>query len=283
MARKFFLFLSLPLVLLAASFIPVAPSARDIINKMFVSIAETKTLTYTSVLTERLNGKLEVAENKVKLNTSPFKSYIYLIAPNKGAEVLYVSGQNENKALIKPNKFPYVNLNLDPHSSLLRDGQHHSLMELGFRYFGEIIYEAVEKIGKDFESKVTYKGNKKWENYDCYVITLEDTTFGYKNYTVKANENLITIGNKLKVSEYMIMEANSLEGYYSVKAGQIIKVPTVYAQKTILYIDQKTFLPVMKAIFDDKGLFEKFEYKNLIKNPKIAPEEFTSTFKDYGF
>jgi hypothetical protein len=257
------------------------PDPKIILEKMLHSVASTHTLTYHSVLTERVKNKIDVAENRVKIQVHPFKAYLFLVYPKIGTEVLYVTGKNNNKALIKPNKFPFVNINLDPHSSLMRDGQHHSLYELGFSYFGDIIKEGLDN--PKLNTHITYKGQKKWENYDCYVISMENQDFGYTTYVVGAGENLIAIAKKLKVSEFMVMEINNLNSYYGLTAGQKITVPTTYAQKTILYIDKETMLPVVKAMFDEKGLYEKFEYKNLVKNPSFESNEFTAEFPGYGF
>ncbi len=273
--------LLLNLFVFFSSFLP-AQTAKEIIEKMLISISQTKTVTYSSVLTERINGELQVAENKIKLHVLPFKSYVYL--PKTGIEVLYVQGKNDNKAIVKPNKFPFVNLNIDVQSSLLRNKQHHSINELGFTYFGEIISSDISKAGVKYESRILYKGMKKWENYDCYVITIENPDFEHIKYTVKPNETVLNIAKRFKVSEYMILENNKeISNYQDVKAGQTIKIPNYYSKKSILYIDKKTQLPVLKAIFDDKGLFEKYEYKNLIKNPILSEEEFSTKYKDYGF
>jgi hypothetical protein len=259
-----------------------AQSAKEIIEKMFLSISQTKSLTYSSVLTERVEGEMHIAENKIKLNTTPFKSYIFL--PNTGVEVLFVQGKNQNKALIKPNKFPYINLNLDVQNSLLRNKQHHTIEELGFTYFGEVFKHDMQKAGSSFESRISLKGTKKWENYDCYVISIENDDFQYLNYTLKPEETILSVAKKHKLSEYMILELNKeIAGYQTTKPGYTIKIPNYYSKKSILYIDKKTFLPVLKAIFDDKGLFEKYEYKNLIKNPHLSEEEFTKEYSGYNF
>jgi outer membrane lipoprotein-sorting protein len=52
---------------------------------------------------------------------------------------------------------------------------------------------------------------------------------------------------------------------------------------TLLLVDKEYMLPVNNKVFDDKGLFETYEYFDLKVNPPIAPEEFTKTYKDYNF
>ena len=83
----------------------------------------------------------------------------------------------------------------------------------------------------------------------------------------------------------MLLEINSdkASNYHNVKAGQKIMVPNVYGKKLALYIDKELFVPRVIKVYDDKGLYESYEYQNLEVNPKIADEEFTKEYKDYGF
>jgi hypothetical protein len=46
-------------------------------------------------------------------------------------------------------------------------------------------------------------------------------------------------------------------------------------------VDQKLFLPLIIHVDDDKGLFEKFEFLDLVANQPIPAIEFTKDFKDY--
>ena len=259
-------------------------NAKEITDKMLLAIEQTKTMKYTTRLFERIDGRLNSAENNVKLSVNPFKAYIYLVAPTKGIEILYIAGENGNKALVNPNAFPYVSVYLDPKGSIMRKNQRHTILNLGFTYFAEIAKEAKQKAGKNFNQTFLYKGSIKWENYDCYVIIIDYPEFAYIPYTVKQDETLLTIAKKLKVSEYMILEINpKIKDYHNVHAGQVIKVPNAFAKKTTLYIDKVTYLPVMQAMFDEKGLFEKYEFRNLIANPKIPDEEFSKDYKGYDF
>ena len=263
----------------------VQHNSREIFDKMMLAIEHTKTMKYTTRLYERINGRLGSAENNVKLSVDPFKAYIYLVAPTKGIEILYIDGENGNKALVNPNAFPYVSVYLDPNGSIMRKNQRHTILNLGFTYFAEIAKEAKHKAGKNFNQVFLYKGSIKWENYDCFVMIIDFPEFTYVPYTVKPNETVLTIAKKLKVSEYMILEINhpKIKDYYDVRPGQIIKVPNAFAKKTTLYIDKATYLPVMQAMFDEKGLFEKYEFRNLIANPKIPDEEFSKDYPGYDF
>ena len=83
----------------------------------------------------------------------------------------------------------------------------------------------------------------------------------------------------------MLLEINSdkVKNYHDVKPNQKIKVPNVYGNKMILYIDKDLFVPRAIKIYDDKGLYESYEYHDLLVNSKIPEEEFTKEYKGYGF
>ena len=58
---------------------------------------------------------------------------------------------------------------------------------------------------------------------------------------------------------------------------------TDYAKKMSLYLDKEYLLPVYVKVYDDKGLYEHFEYVNLKVDPVIKAEEFTKDYKEYDF
>ena len=82
----------------------------------------------------------------------------------------------------------------------------------------------------------------------------------------------------------MILEKNKkIDDYFDISIGQIIKIPNDYAPKMVLYIDKKLNLPLVIEVYDDKGFYERYEYRKLEFNPIITNEEFTPDFKEYGF
>ena len=254
-------------------------TTRKVIDKMLSAISDIKTLRYNLKVSERINGKMKNMESFVKLQMSPRKVYLYL----KGPEVLWIEGQNAGNALVNPGSFPYVNLNLDPYGSLMRKDQHHTIHELGFSYMKEVLGAMVTKSGDKFDKYFSYTGEDKFNNKPCYKIYISYPEFAFGSYTVKKGENLVTIARRQKVSEYMILEKNKLSEYNEVKEGQVIQVPNVYAKTVLLLVDKQSNLPVSIKIFDDKGLFESYEYYSLLINPKIPDEEFTKDYKDYKF
>jgi len=256
-------------------------TCKDIVSKTLKSIDDVKSLKYHLKITERGKKGFNFYESAVKFQKNPRKIYLYI----KGIEVLWVQGTNKGKALVKPNSFPYFNLNLDPLGDLMRQDQHHTLNEMGYDYFGAIIGYSVKKIGDKFDDIFKLEGEAKVNNRLCYKITINNTDFSYTDYKVGENESITSIARKLHVCEYMIVEKNKkFKDYFDLlKAGEIIKVPTWYCKKVEMYVDKFYFLPISMKIEDEKGLFEEYNYHYLQVNPKIEDAEFTKDYKDYHF
>jgi outer membrane lipoprotein-sorting protein len=253
---------------------------RELIDKIFNAVDNVKTMRYKLQCNERIKGRMQYFESKVKLQVSPRKLYLSL----KGPEVLWIQGTNNGDALVNPSSFPYMNLNLDPYGSLMRKDQHHTIHEMGFQYLADILKDGMKKAGDKLDKYFTLVGEDNFYGRPCYKLSITFPEFAWNSYTVKKGENLITIARKLKVSEYMVLMNNpKISWYNDVKEGQIIKVPNAYGKQTLLLIDKETYLPVSNTVFDDQGLYEKYEYIDLQVNCVILPEEFTKNYKGYNF
>mgnify|MGYP003869910657 CR=1 FL=1 len=283
MRKLIFLFIAFSLAVASVSAQPM-PTHTELFDKMMVSIANVKTLKFRLVKNERMNnGKMAAGDQQVKMQVNPFKCYLKIAKPNEGAEVLYIKGTNNNNALVNPNAFPYINLNLDPYGDILRTDQHHTIHELGFVYTGELLKDAHDRYKAKIDEFMKNEGIIKWDGRDVYKIVLDNKEYKMVDYTALAGEDLIKIARKKKVGEYNLLEINSLKNYTSVKAGQVIKVPITYAKRIVVYIDKQTYLPIYQELYDNKGLMATYEYHNLVVNPVIAEEEFTKGYKDYGY
>lgn len=281
---RFFIFIALFIALFYNGSLTAQKASltsKEIIYKMIKSIDEVERLKYSLKIVERGKKGYNHYESSVKLNRKPRKIYLYI----KGIELLWVAGWNGNKAYVKPNSFPYINLSLDPLGYLMRQDQHHTLNEMGVDYFGSVIEYIAKKYDQKFDQYFKLEADERINNRPCYKIIIDNKDFGYENYTVGDNESITSIARKLHVSEYMILEVNpKLNDYFDIlKKGQVLKVPTAYAKHVTLYIDQLYFLPVSVKILDDKGLFEQYDYHFMQVNPKIDDAEFTKDYKDYKF
>lgn len=259
------------------------PDKHDIFKNMMASIDKIKTLTFKLDKSERINGKMVPGSQTVKVQAKPFKTYVLVHVPDKGAEVLFIEGENNGNAKVSPNKFPYMTLNLDPEGSILRNNQHHSVRQLGFEYTGKVLKHVYDQYKDKMEDYVQVHGEVTYDDRKCWNVTLTNKQYALNDYTVKAGENVIDIARKTHTNEYELLEVNKLSGYDKVKVGQVIKVPNTYCKKIEMYIDQENFLPIYQKMYDATGLIAVYEYKNLKINPPIKPEEFTASFPGYGF
>ncbi|MCE9540139.1 MAG: DUF1571 domain-containing protein [Bacteroidetes bacterium] len=257
-----------------------AQNSMELLNAVLKSISNIKTLRYDLQRNERVKGKMNFTESKVKLQISPRKLYIAM----GGQEVLWIQGANKESALINPGTFPYVNLNLDPMGSLMRKNQHHTIHELGMDYLAEILKNAMKNYTETLEKHFVILGEEKYMGRTCYKLSIAFPDFEWRPYLVKKNETILSIANNLHVSEFMILEKNPEADWYNdVVAGQVIQVPNAYAKLFLLMIDKELMLPISEKIYDYKGLFETYEFYNLKVNTPIAAEEFSENYKDYHF
>jgi Protein of unknown function (DUF1571)/LysM domain len=255
-------------------------SNRELIDKIFAAVDNVKTMRYKLQCNERIKGHMQYYESKVKLQVSPRKLYLSI----KGPEVLWTEGTNNGNALVNPGAFPYMNLNLDPYGSLMRKDQHHTIHEMGFQYLADILRDGMKRAGDKLDKYFLVVGEEKYYGKNCIKLSISFPDFAWVSYTVKKGENLTTIARKLKIAEYMVLSNNpKLSWYNDVKEGQVIQVPNAYAKLTLLLIDKDTYLPVSNKVFDDKGVYETYEYIDLQVNVPIQAEEFTKDYKGYGF
>ena len=258
-------------------------TAYSIAKSMFANARNIRSLTYTMTKQERIEGKMIKQKSFTKFTKSPFSVYIKQLAPKKGIEVLYVKGTNNNKALINPNGFPWVNIKANPMGSIMREKQHHTLHESGFDHVISILEYLCKRHESEINNMIRNDGEITWDGHACWIITFENPHFAYQKYTVKEGETVLSIAKSRKLSEYMILEHNQLDDYDELSAGQIIEIPNAYSPKLTLYVDKTRNIPLMMKVNDDKGLYEHYEYTNVVVNPILKKEEFTKGYAEYGF
>jgi outer membrane lipoprotein-sorting protein len=258
-------------------------SSKQIIDNMFSAIGQLQTVQYKMKVWERREGRVRAGEQHIKINISPFWLYAYIQKPSKGVEVLWRQGENNNKLLVHPNSFPYVNLNLDPNGSLVRNDSHHNLFAANFNYIASVIRDTYQKSGTDFSDYFKYEGDVLFKGIACYKITVDYTPYKIYNYTVKPGEDVFSIAREKYLNEFKIKELNKLKDYTSLKPGQKISLPNAYAKKTILYIDKNTSLPLVQIMHDELGFYERYECHDLQINPTFKKEEFSHKFPAYNF
>ncbi len=266
------------------AFYPFANDPVQIINAMFSKTKEISAMTYNMKKTERIGNKMHTQESAVKLNLKPFKVYLKQNSPQKGLEVLYVQGENDNRAIVNTNGFPWINVHLDPMGNIMRDNQHHTIYQSGFGHLMNILEHLTSKYQKQLGNLVANRGVVVFDGNPCFLISFSNPYFNYYKYTVKKGETVLSIASKERLSEHMIMEKNpNIKDYHNIKMGQIIVLPNDYSPKLDLYVDKSRLIPLVMKVYDDKGLYEYYEYTKVNLNPNFAQNEFDQDNPNYGF
>ena len=257
-------------------------SHLHLIAGMLDSIQKVETLRFRVLAIEKVGNTYFKAVSDNKILMKPHK--VYFRNPEKKLEILYVEGENDDKALVKPHVFPYVTMSLSTTGSLMRKNQHYTLHELGFEFLAHSVAIALSKEKENFAKAVTYFGKHEKNGYTCHLFVYEARNFPYTEYTVKANETVTSIALKLNLNEYLIRHKNNLINEFDyLKPGMKLKVPVYYCKKVVLFIDDKKLLPVSVSVFDDDGLLESYDFTNIIVNKPFDPKEFTRDYPAYHF
>ena len=261
------------------------PNAYDVAQSMFTVTDGIETMTYELNRLERFNGSIMNETNTIKLHQNPFKLYFKQSEPKKDMEILFVTGERDEEALIRVKMILiWWKITRSPYGSDMRKDQHHTIFDLGYGHVMDIMQYLFTKYGEQVKSMIKNKGTILWDGHSCWEIEFNSPDFSYIPYTVKEGETLLTIAKNFKISEYMILEINDeVDDYDDVSVGMVIQIPSVYAKKMILYVDKTRHIPLYMEIHDEKGLYEQYEYKNVKLNPQFAPDEFTRNYFEYKF
>jgi outer membrane lipoprotein-sorting protein len=256
----------------------------DIAQLMFEQTPRIDSAIFTIRKKERIEGELITQESFTKFVKNPFQVYIKQTAPNKGQEVLYVQGENNDKAIINPNGFPWINLKLQPLEGIMRNNQHHTIFQSGFDHVVSILAFLCEKYKKEVETIVINNGDVVIDGRDCYSITFNNPHYEVIDYKIGKGETTMTIAQKFMLNEHMILSLNSsLNGGEVIEEGRLIKIPNDYSPKMDLFIDKEYLLPVNMLVYDNDGLYEQYEYFDIHLTPDFGVDEFSQEYTDYGF
>ncbi|HEY0029493.1 MAG TPA: DUF1571 domain-containing protein [Bacteroidia bacterium] len=248
---------------------------------MLDSIKHIKTQTCDVKATERVGKHLLFAESSIKINFFPRKIYF---RNAKGIEILWVEGSNKGNAIVHSRALPLMNFDLDPHGSLMRKDQHHTIFDLGSHYIGTTLAQTIIKAPKDFDKHFAYAGTVNWNNKECYQIVISYPEYKYVEYVTKKGETVSSIAARLNTSDYKIRYKNDLSSYFgAIKEGKVLTIPVPYSNKAIVLIDKKTFIPISIKVYDEEGLYEAYEFTNMRNNIVFKSDEFLKTFKGYDF
>ena len=267
-------------LLLAAAPAPAPITTEQLTSRMAAAIEGLKYLRCTVKAQERIDGSIHQARSIMKIGYRPLRIYI---KNQKGVEVMWLAGQNNGNAYVNPAAFPYVTLNLDPNAKLMRSNQHHTVLQAGFGTISDLLKTTGLRQDLSFSRSFKYVGDSTVMGKPNYVLRSDYPQFRYVSYKTGRNETIGSVAERFGCGEYRIITRNNLSIGDKIPEGTVLQVPNAYGRRTIVCIDPKTYLPTVVQVNDDKGLFEKFDFADVIPNQPIPAEEFSKTFKGYKF
>ncbi|MGK0286331.1 MAG: hypothetical protein ACI9GM_001380 [Salibacteraceae bacterium] len=260
-------------------------SAIQIVETMFDSVYQVKQTKFEMFSRERVDGELIKSHAIGVINFEPKK--IFLRGFDQDGvllnEVLFIAGENNNNALISPNGFPYININLDPLGSTMRRNRHFTMLEAGGRHLVDMLavgmkhYAQIGNVASRFEVAKMSETNLK--------VTIINEDYTLVTYSVKKAQTIREMANSLGVPEYKIIELNEDISDFDdeVVKGQVVMVPNLYAQKVELILRSADLIPMQVRIFDEKGLYSEYIYTIFDTHPVISNVTFNKENPAYTF
>lgn len=256
----------------------------DLLKKVISAFDESKTYEYNIVLKERQwDGSYRSSKSYNRINNKPLAVYLRILeGKNNGVEVLYNPSLYGDRIQLNAGRF-LPNFKINPQSSMLRKGQHHTLREAGYEYLISFLRFVFNKYQFKVNDFCSVKANVPFNGKNMTQLTINYPEFKLESYTLKEGETTYTIAQRLHVSEFLIIDKNaSLEDYTDAKPGDVIMIPTAYAKKTIMLFDEN-YTPIVAEMYDDKSLFERYVFENVKINPSLPANAFSKDCSDYGF
>lgn len=244
-------------LLLAAFGAQAQSDPHELIQATIAKSRAVKSAAFIIETTERYNGELRAGSQEVRYQQHPFQVCMTFIHPDPGATITYDATANAEKMVYDPLGFPYMKMELDPMGTLARNNNQHTIYEIGFDHIGQLI-----ALIYDNHDQVSWLSTDPPTGINRVQISSKRR--GMSTYLVGKDESTRSLSQKLKVSEYKLVELNDVvREYGTLKEGLILKVPEYYALETIIDIDQSTFLPVKLILSDELGLLSAYSISNV--------------------
>ncbi|UCG27455.1 MAG: DUF1571 domain-containing protein [Bacteroidales bacterium] len=258
--------------------------AAGLLRQMISNIRSINSLEFSMKVIYRIEGEQIEKRGRFKLVNEPFRIYYKQEYPRRDLEILYVDGKHNNRILVNPNSFPWINFTLDPYGRLMSENRHQTIFEAGFRLIADILESFLVDYSEDLDKIVRYSGKKVANEIPCHHIIIEIPDFRYINYTTREGETVASIAQQKGINSYMIMENNPGIGSSRKSLGaKDILIPNCYAKRIEFCVDREKLILTSLEVYDDKGLFESFDFGDIKLNVSFHPEEFNRDFPEYGF
>lgn len=251
------------LLFLSTSIFCQSPTLGAIINKLEGSIQQLSNYQFDFSSRERFSDGYTEGSGTVQLYFDPVVIKMIQTAPLKDTELLYDSSKDKDKILVKPKGLP-KGLLLSPNAPKIRKHSHHSILDIGFQNVLDFLKHSQTVYGDQFEQMVTVQPAKTLDGKSCLLLSINLTDEAVtEQITIEQTTSLQELAKQRHISEYKIMELNNLKSYRKITAGTTLKLPKHYAHSIDLFLDNSTFLPITQIIYDESGLLEHYDYRNI--------------------
>lgn len=240
-----------------------------VLDSMINVVDRIETMSCIIESSEKLEDRTTRVIQQVNASFEPLRCSIVFLEPKKNTRIVYCKGDNNNEIHYEPSGFPYFNLNVDPLGNLARSNNHHTILDIGFSYFNDIIKEELKKSSTKFEIK-KIKINDKIQ----YLVYTKYEDYKTSPYNMKPNETIRQIALKRRISEYQIIKINDNLNNYNDWTDEYIQLPNHFCYEIKIYIDPINWLPLSIKIYDKEGLFEEYNYSKMKINHQIESSKF---------
>ncbi|MCB9234099.1 MAG: DUF1571 domain-containing protein [Bacteroidia bacterium] len=271
------------LLLLAAKPAPSGPNAWSVVNQMFTKTKGVNSMSYVMTKRERMFGEITNSKSLIKVTQHPYQAYLKRLDGDGGVEVLYREGWNSNKMLINPNGFPWVNVSFPPLSDRVRKGNHHTILDNGYRRMVGYLENQLASLEGEFEQVSQIEEVVTGKGIPCWKVVINNPYYAILSHNTKEGETVQSVADKYGVNAYRLLELNGWDAYDDMRPNQTIQVPSHYCKKAILHINKDNFLPEAIEIHDDKGFYEAYDYEQVKINPGFTELDFSDENPAYGF
>ena len=274
------LFVGFLVIGLSGRTLPLAPpiTTPQLITRLTTAIQTLKSIRCDAEARERIGNKATPDFTAMKITFNPYRVYL---KNRKGVEVLYVTGQNNNEAWVYPGAFPYLTLSLNPLGTLMRKGQHHTALQAGFGMIADLLNGPDGRADNAYTHSFRYAGDSTAQGKPCHILRSDYPQFHYVTYRAGKNESITSVADRFGCGEYRIAERNGLSIDSKLTEGQAVQVPNAYGRRVIVLVDTKTYLPASVTVYDDRGLYEQYNFLNVVANQPIPLAEFSKDYKGY--
>lgn len=214
---------------------------------------------YTATFSKQefIGGAL--SENQVinlKCRHKPFSVYMKWIVGDKGQELLYVDGENEQKMLVKMGGLKgrlVPTLKLDPHGSLAMQECRYPITKAGIKALAETIIEYRKKdLDKNLNTECVMIPNQKFDGKDCYCFIAH---FANQEESETYRKSIIYIDSKTCLPVFVRGFGWPEEEVASASPEEL----------------------------DSQTLIESYSFTDIKMKPELATADFSQTNKNYRF